>query len=50
MAVLFEILRIHPELAVFLILSMGFAIGLIKIGNFKIGAVLGTLFARLVFR
>jgi putative transport protein len=40
-----DILQNHPELAVFLILSMGFAIGLIRLGTFKIGPVLGTLFA-----
>jgi len=48
MNTIFDILRNHPELAVFLILSMGFAIGLIKIGNFKVGAVLGTLFAGVI--
>jgi putative transport protein len=41
----FEILRIHPELTVFLTLALGFSIGLIRIGNFKVGAVLGTLLA-----
>ncbi|PZX92754.1 aspartate-alanine antiporter [Flavobacterium aquariorum] len=40
-----RILRDHPELAVFLTLSLGFALGHIKIGTFKIGVVLGTLFA-----
>ncbi|AOW11472.1 aspartate-alanine antiporter [Flavobacterium gilvum] len=40
-----HILRQHPELAVFLTLSLGFALGHIKIGTFKIGVVLGTLFA-----
>ena len=40
-----EILQHHPELALFLVLALGFAIGKISIGNFKIGAVLGTLFA-----
>jgi putative transport protein len=40
-----EILQHHPELALFLTLALGFAIGKITIGNFKIGAVLGTLFA-----
>ena len=48
MNTIFDILRNHPELAVFLILSMGFAIGLIRIGNFKVGAVLGTLFAGVI--
>ncbi|HEU4791938.1 MAG TPA: aspartate-alanine antiporter [Flavobacterium sp.] len=40
-----HILQEHPELAVFLTLSLGFALGHIKIGTFKIGVVLGTLFA-----
>ena len=40
-----DILRLHPELALFLVLALGFAIGKITIGNFKVGAVLGTLFA-----
>ena len=39
------ILRAHPELALFLCLALGFLIGRIKIGTFKIGVVLGTLFA-----
>jgi putative transport protein len=41
----FEILRQYQELAVFLTLALGFAIGYIRIGSFKVGAVLGTLFA-----
>lgn len=40
-----NILREHPELAVFLTLALGFALGHLKIGSFKIGVVLGTLFA-----
>jgi putative transport protein len=40
-----EILQHYPELALFLVLALGFAIGKISIGNFKVGAVLGTLFA-----
>ena len=40
-----EILQHNPELALFLVLALGFAIGKISIGNFKVGAVLGTLFA-----
>lgn len=39
------ILRDHPELAVFLMLALGFSLGHIKLGTFKIGVVLGTLFA-----
>jgi putative transport protein len=41
----FDILRQYQELTVFLTLALGFAIGYIRIGSFKIGAVLGTLFA-----
>jgi putative transport protein len=39
------ILQQHPELALFLVLALGFALGKIRIGNFRVGAVLGTLFA-----
>jgi putative transport protein len=39
------ILQQYPELALFLVLAIGFAIGKISIGSFKVGAVLGTLFA-----
>ncbi|WP_125723494.1 aspartate-alanine antiporter-like transporter [Flavobacterium ustbae] len=39
------ILRANPELALFLCLALGFLIGRIKIGTFKIGVVLGTLFS-----
>lgn len=41
-------LQNHPELAVFLMLALGFLIGRIKIGTFKIGMVLGTLFAGVI--
>jgi putative transport protein len=40
-----EILQHYPELALFLVLALGFTIGKISIGNFKVGSVLGTLFA-----
>ncbi len=43
-----EILQQHPELALFLTLALGFAIGKITIGSFKIGSVLGTLFAGVI--
>jgi putative transport protein len=43
-----KILQDHPELAIFLTLAFGFALGHIKIGTFKIGVVLGTLFAGVV--
>ena len=38
-------LREHPELAIFLTLAVGFVIGRIRIGSFKLGNVLGTLIA-----
>ena len=38
-------LRSHPELAVFLTLAVGFVIGRIRIGSFKLGNVVGTLIA-----
>jgi putative transport protein len=40
-----NIFREHTELAVFLTLALGFVIGLVKIGNFKLGPMLGCLFA-----
>ena len=41
-------LRHHPELALFLALAVGYAIGKIKIGGFKIGPVIGVLIAGVV--
>ncbi len=38
-------LQQNPELAVFLTLAVGFVIGRIKIGNFSLGIVVGTLLA-----
>jgi putative transport protein len=38
-------LQQNPELAVFLALAVGFAIGRVKIGGFSLGTVVGTLFA-----
>ncbi len=43
-----EILQQYPELALFLVLALGFALGKISIGNFKVGSVLGTLFAGVI--
>ena len=43
-----DILRQHPELAVFLALGLGFFFGKFKIRNFVLGPVLGTLFAGLL--
>ena len=38
-------LQQNPELAIFLALAIGFAIGRVKIGGFSLGTVVGTLFA-----
>jgi putative transport protein len=40
-----QALREHPELAVFLVLAVGFFIGRIKLGSFSLGTVVGTLLA-----
>ena len=40
-----EVLRRHPELAIFLTLALGFLLGRVKIGSFQLGNVVGTLFA-----
>src|SRR6187399_1109341 len=40
-----DALRGHPELAIFLTLAVGFVIGRIRIGSFKVGNVVGTLIA-----
>lgn len=37
-------LRNHPELAIFLT-AVGFVIGRIRVGSFKLGNVVGTLMA-----
>ncbi len=42
---LLRALREHQELAIFLVLAMGFVIGRIRIGSFKLGNVVGTLIA-----
>ncbi|HJQ99209.1 MAG TPA: aspartate-alanine antiporter [Candidatus Polarisedimenticolaceae bacterium] len=47
-AYLVGILRDNPELAIFLTLAAGFAIGRVKIGSFKLGNVVGTLLAGVV--
>ena len=38
-------LQQNPELAIFLTLAVGFVIGRVKIGDFSLGTVVGTLFA-----
>src|SRR6187402_1426454 len=45
---MFTALRSHPELAIFLVLAIGFVIGRIRIGTFKLGNVLGTLIAGVI--
>ena len=45
MTYLVNALRENPELAVFLTLAVGFAIGQVKIAGFSLGTVVGTLFA-----
>ena len=41
-------LRQNPELAVFLTLALGFALGSLRIGSFQLGNVVGTLLAGVV--
>jgi putative transport protein len=38
-------LRAHPEIAFFLVLGIGYALGKLKVGSFSLGAVTGTLLA-----
>ncbi|HSB36844.1 MAG TPA: aspartate-alanine antiporter, partial [Thermoanaerobaculia bacterium] len=45
---IFESLRQNPELAVFLTLALGFLVGHIRFGTFKLGNVVGTLLAGVV--
>jgi putative transport protein len=42
---LIKALQQNPELAIFLTLAIGFAIGRLKFGGFSLGTVVGTLFA-----
>ena len=39
------ILRVHQELAIFLVLAIGFFVGRLRIGSFSLGTVVGTLLA-----
>ena len=39
------ILRAHPEIAFFLVLGLGYLLGKVALGGFKLGAVTGTLLA-----
>jgi len=38
----------HPELAVFLVLALGFFIGRLKVGSFSLGTAVGTLLAGVI--
>src|SRR5215510_15187279 len=38
-------LREHQELAIFLVLAIGFFVGRLRIGSFSLGTVVGTLLA-----
>ncbi len=42
---LVEQLRTHPELAVFLVLALGYGLGRIRLGSFQVGTVIGVLIA-----
>src|SRR5580765_8491420 len=39
------ILQKNPELAIFLTLALGFALGRLRVGSFRLGNVVGTLLA-----
>ncbi|WP_256354709.1 aspartate-alanine antiporter [Variovorax sp. dw_308] len=43
-----EVLRAHPEIALFLALGVGYAVGQIKFGPIQLGGICGTLIAALV--
>ena len=43
-----DALRQNPELAIFLTLALGFLVGRVKFGTFKLGNVVGTLLAGVV--
>jgi len=45
---LHEMLRAHPEIAFFLVLGLGYLLGKIALGGFKLGAVTGTLLAGVI--
>jgi putative transport protein len=40
-----DVLREHPELALFVALAIGHALGRLRLGSFQLGSVLGTLIA-----
>jgi putative transport protein len=45
MSWLVQTLRTYPEIAIFLALALGFAVGTLKIGKFTLGSVTGVLLA-----
>jgi len=45
MGMIRELLQAHPEIAFFLVLGLGYALGKLSIGSFNLGAVTGTLLA-----
>jgi putative transport protein len=48
MNMILSIFREHTELAVFLTLAIGFFIGKLRIGSFRLGEMLGTLIAGMI--
>src|SRR4030095_16922232 len=40
-----DVLRKHPEIVFFLVLGIGYLLGKLSVGGFKLGAVTGTLLA-----
>jgi putative transport protein len=45
---LLSALRLHPELAIYLAVSLGFLIGRVRIAGFTLGSVTGVLITALV--
>ena len=45
---IFDTLRNNPELAIFLTLSVGYALGKIRLGSFELGSVTGVLLAGII--
>jgi putative transport protein len=43
-----DTLRAHPEIAFFLVLGLGYLLGKLSLGGFKLGAVTGTLLAGVI--
>ena len=44
----FDTLRSNPELAIFLTLSVGYALGKVRLGSFELGSVTGVLLAGII--